>query len=267
MSAPVARLAEAIAARDQHRLVALTVGWVPSLFLLPNPMFNDPYFVDNPAWSLMFEVVGNLFFAIGAVWLLRWRNLALSVFASVTGLVAVALLHGTIEVGSKWPTLGYGLPRMAASFMIGITLYRWWETGSAPRLRLPFGLLAAILIALLLVPPELHRLPVPFYELACVLLAFPAIILSGAQREPGILSAPIARLSAELSYPVYILHMPLIYTLDYMSNIPTYHPKQALVLLVIVSALAAFASSRFYDIPVRTWLANRRRHALVRATS
>ncbi len=71
--------------------------------------------LNGPVWSLMFEMVVSLAYAL----LLRWlsqRALVFIVVASGSVLVAAQLRLGGIDLGWGWPTVWGGLPRATFSF-------------------------------------------------------------------------------------------------------------------------------------------------------
>src|SRR5207247_1759610 len=123
----------------------------------------------------------------------------------------------------------------------------------------PFLLLSLALVGLFVAPPmgALNSL----FEAACIILVFPLMLAAGvgvAQVDGRIGS--LCRLMGELSYPVYIIHYPFIYLFAHW-NWST-HPDRlhlgivAAALFVGVNTLA-YGLSRWYDRPLRGWLARR----------
>lgn len=65
----------------------------------------------------------------------------------------------------------------------------------------------------------------------------------------------------EISYPLYITHLPFIYMqMAWMSAHPD-APTSAVIMLAaslcVLSILVAYACMKLYDIPIRKWLSNR----------
>jgi peptidoglycan/LPS O-acetylase OafA/YrhL len=95
-----------------------------------------------------------------------------------------------------------------------------------------------------------------------VILVFPLIVSLGAGgtiEHPR--SARICKFLGDISYPLYITHYPLIYVYTAWvanNNIPLgMKGMLAGLLLVVVSILLAFACLKWYDEPVRKWLARK----------
>jgi peptidoglycan/LPS O-acetylase OafA/YrhL len=110
-------------------------------------------------------------------------------------------------------------------------------------------------------------LPVPsdanwLYESVSVVIAFPMIIAIGAAHESGSMAMPIVLLAGRLSYPVYILHYPII---KIFSNLARSHKFEGgrLVLLIGIEVLFAIGVAYLImivvDEPVRSWLDRKRR--------
>ena len=99
------------------------------------------------------------------------------------------------------------------------------------------------------------------YEALCVLLVFPLVVCLGASGQTtDALSTRICNFLGDISYPLYIVHYPFIYTyyawvknnnLTFSQTIP-----QALA-LVLGSIALAWVCLKFYDMPVRRWLQKR----------
>jgi peptidoglycan/LPS O-acetylase OafA/YrhL len=125
-----------------------------------------------------------------------------------------------------------------------------------PKFPAPFWLLALILTGLLIVP-KLPRPEDTIYVLTCVLVLFPTIIIAGCQcRTSGAWTA-IAKFSAELSYPIYILHYPVLQFFDLFHD-GGFAPGFTLLLgEVTIISVISLTAARLYETPVRHWLAQR----------
>ena len=99
------------------------------------------------------------------------------------------------------------------------------------------------------------------YDALCVLLVFPLVVWLGASGQTtDALSTRVCNFLGDISYPLYIVHYPFIYTyyawvknnnLAFSQTIP-----QALALVFGCIALA-WLCLKFYDMPVRRWLQKR----------
>lgn len=95
------------------------------------------------------------------------------------------------------------------------------------------------------------------YEAACVVLLFPAMVVLGAHSTPGRGMARLCRVSGRLSYPVYMVHFPILYV--WMNYVARAHVARIRLIaigvaLVPLVLLVAWGASVLWDIPIRRWL-------------
>lgn len=166
------------------------------------------------------------------------------------GAVAVTvafLTAGTGSLGHHGASMLGGAARIAFAFPLGLLLHRLWSAGQLT-LRLPALAVIAAVAALFFIPD------VPGWngviDLAVVLLAFPVLTAAAvtATLSPGLARA--AASLALLSYPLYILHGPIIMGAGQMLG------ETATAALVGggVSLVVAWAAARWFDAPARAAL-------------
>jgi peptidoglycan/LPS O-acetylase OafA/YrhL len=184
-------------------LVALATG----LTFLPSPTMDESpvlFPLNSPGWSLFFELIINGIYAL----LLPWftiRRLAALVACLALLPVGAAFWFGNLDLGSAWPHFAGGFARVSFSFFTGVLLHRLHRRGfSVSWLALLFPCLLAVLLAVDLTGP-LRIL----FDLACVLLLFPAIIVVSSRIEPGKRLMPVCAWLGAISFPIYALHFPL----------------------------------------------------------
>ena len=221
--------------------------------------------LNGPAWSLFFEYIGNILYAI---FLRRLSSRALGVVVSVTGLAwiyyAVADVSGYGMVGVGWTldaaNFGGGLLRMLFPFTLGMLMARNFKPA---KVRGIFWIATGLLFVLFSVP----YLPVVggvhlngVYEMVCIVLVFPCIVwlaASGATTDK--VSTGLCRWLGNLSYPLYIVHYPVMYLFyAWLIDNKLYTLSETWPVVIGVCALnvlLAHVSLKIYDEPVRRWLA------------
>ncbi|MCW3848443.1 acyltransferase [Sphingomonas sp. LB-2] len=234
-----------------HPLLTLAVAFLPFPAFWIAPPYKFP--LNSASWSLFWELVVNLAFALAAP-RLNNRLLGAIVAAAVAGAVGVSLCnHGLLDPG---PTAGF---RAFAGFAIGVGLLRVHRLDRFRADRL--GLIAAPLLLLSLAAVPISPRVATLYDPLIVFGLFPLILLASARREarfPG-----LCAWLGGLSYPVYVLQAPVLKLIHrpLAAAIP-YPLASGLVQCAIVVAVSLIAW-RLYDEPVRRAL--RRRFASGRA--
>jgi len=238
--------------------------------LLPLPKaldirgWDEIHPLNGPAWSLFFEYIANIGYAL-IFRKLSNRALGVLVVLAAALLLEVALHGERRDLVGGWsldPTgLHIGFGRLLYPFLAGMLLMR---IGKRIRTRHAFGICSALLVVALALPrmgATPHHWSNGLYDALCVLLLFPLIVAIGAgeKRVDGA-SVRIARFFGDLSFPLYITHYPLIYVYTAWvvdNRIPPQRGAIWGVVLVGTAVAIAYASLKLYDEPVRRWLASR----------
>lgn len=233
------------------------LAFVCSLLLLPFPWLPGrggglfPY--NTPAWSLLMEYIINIFY--GLVLLRtgkRWLLVMLAV--SAIWIAVVARYRGWIITGWDAPTFWDGFARVFFSFLAGLTVYRF---NLIIRNRINFLLLGLLLIGVFIFP---HFTNDWISEMVLVMLAFPLLLSLGAGATVTGRVRSFCTFTGRLSYPLYMTHIWAIWLFgNYLAA------KKPGVGEMYLAAAGTFAGCvllgylvlRFYDEPVRKWLAKR----------
>jgi len=233
-----------------------------SLVLLPdNPLVPLVGNLNGPAWSLFYELLVNAAYAMG-VRRLSGRALAVICLISSVILCAAAAYKGHLDTGYTAKSFVFGVGRVGFSFFAGVALYRLHLAGrlNVPR-RLRGRLGAAIAVALLalamLVSPGTPLRPV--FSLAAVFLVFPSVVILGLSSDMGQRAKSACRVLGEVSYPLYLIHFPLIQIVGGLL-IQRHLPGLLLPAAVAFGPAAvalAWSLDRWVDAPVRKLLARR----------
>lgn len=234
-------------------LVRALVGTLLGILILPSPASFTRngwlYSVNQPEWSLLFELVANFIYGAAARWLTATR-LAIVAAVGAALLLASGLAAGDLNIGASWFDGAAGSARVLFGFSVGLLLQR------APRLHridsdAAIVAVAAVLAAIMFAP----RWGAAF-ELAMVLLVFPPLVWIASSIEPRRLSVAASRLGAA-SYPLYAVHFAIAYWAAFMlhrlpvSGVPTW---MACGVVLAFATGVALAAERFWDIPIRAAL-------------
>jgi peptidoglycan/LPS O-acetylase OafA/YrhL len=222
------------------------------------------YPLNGPAWSLFFEYIANLLYALVV------RHFSKKLLAVLVLLAAAAVIHLGLtshdgDFAGGWSVDGQnlhiGFTRLMFPFFGGLLLFR---LGKVLRVPHAFWVCSGLIVVVLTLPRfggEAHYWMNGLYESLCIILIFPLIVALGAGGTlGGKYSAGICDFLGRISYPIYMTHYSLIYIYTAyvkrgnLSLTQTY----PYALLVFFGSLAlAYVCLRFYDEPSREWLKRR----------
>jgi len=225
---------------------------VPSLHLAPGEWGIYP--LNGPTWSLFFELAANLAFVLVFRWL-GPRALVAVVAAGVLLVVGLAF-SGGIDAGATPREFLGGFPRVTYGFFAGVLLNRLLRGRSDAPIAWALPVTAVALLAVFVVPGG--RSWNPAFELACLLLLFPAMIVLAARAPVLGWRAPLCAVAGALSYPVYVLHIPVyglitVLVLKFGWSADHLRPWLGLGAATIILTVSWLAL-KLYDEPVRAWL-------------
>jgi peptidoglycan/LPS O-acetylase OafA/YrhL len=220
----------------------------PGLVLLPLPV-DEIFPLNGPAWSLFWELAINVAFALLLPLLTIRRLIALTGAAAIL-LAITGVYFGTLHAGWELPHFIGGLPRVLFSFSMGVVLHHFRHT---PRTNTN----GAALLCAILITSCLWGTMSWMYDLPVVLIVFPITLWLAAAWQPDGLIASIFRSLGDLSYPLYVLHLPIIYavakSLQVVPHAPILEPAVwAATLAGLV--LASWWVARLVDLPAQAFL-------------
>jgi len=162
------------------------------------------YSFNFPAWSLFWELVINLVFAMIARRLSN-RLLVAIIVAGAVMLTHAATLCNGLTGGSDVSNYICGAERVTYSFFVGVGLYRIWRSNALPWMRMPGWATLAVLLIIFAGRPAAWG---AIYDLAMALLVLPMLVLLAMRDVRPRLQSTFTRLGIA-SYPIYALHAPL----------------------------------------------------------
>lgn len=230
-----------------------------SLFL---PTFSEGHenlYPFNPAaWSLFFELIANFVYAL-LIKRMSNRVLGAIVVFGAVGIILSAFHFGSLDVGMTQKSLAGGAARVMFSFSLGVLLWRLRDQIS--RISSAYSVLL-LFVSLILLALPMATVARPFYDLFCVAIAFPVLVRMGSSLEAGAFLKPAYTMSADLSYPIYLVHGPMflfasaIYKQVFDANLATGRPLLGLA-TTAATLVASYLVVRYFDEPVRSWLRRR----------
>ncbi|MEG1634097.1 MAG: acyltransferase [Rikenellaceae bacterium] len=251
----------------QVSVTMLLISTIINAFLIPATVgfeirgVGEMYPLNGPSWSLFFEYIGNILYAL---FIRKFSTKALSVLVLIAGccLAAFAIWgpYGDICVGFSMTgdnMLGGSL-RLMFSFSAGLLLSRIFKPIN---IKGAFWLGSIALVALLAIPRiggEQHMWMNGLYDTICFAIIFPLIVYIGASgKTTDKTTTKICKFLGDISYPLYMVHYPFIYlyyawvkneNLTFIQSLP------GALALFIGSILLAYLCLRLYDEPVRKFL-------------
>jgi peptidoglycan/LPS O-acetylase OafA/YrhL len=245
---PLSRLFEAYQAK------ALPL-FISSCLMIPYPLVQERYFnlfhLNPPTWSLFWEYIANIFYALVLV---RLRHKALWIITSIAALVlfAEAYRSGNLAVGWGGDNYLGGAARVSFSFTAGILIYRsQWKIKNA----IGFWGIALLLAGVFLIPfsDQGNFIIDPLM----VIFFFPLLIILGIGATLGHKTSRFCQFSGDISYPLYMIHYPFIWL--FMSYVESKHPSlQQMTMVMVLGVVALIGLAQltylFLDLPIRNYL-------------
>ena len=225
---------------------------------------GEMYPLNGPSWSLFFEYIGTLLYAL-LIRKLPTSALAMLVLLAGSGLAAFAIWgpYGDLCVGfslTEDNILG-GTLRLLFSFPAGLLLSRVYKPVPVKG-AFWIGSLAIVLVSVIPRIGGSENLWMNgLYDTICVVVIFPALVYLGASdKTADQRTTRTSKFLGDISYPLYMVHYPFIY-LYYAwvknENLSFEQSFPGALALVAGSVLLAYGCLKLYDEPVRQWLTKR----------
>ncbi len=200
---PFSNLAASYSARQKVTM------FISSCLLIPYPVvpqrYSNLFHLNPPMWSLFWEYVANIFYAL-LLFRLRDKLLGLVVLGAAVLLVYEAHHATNLVVGWNGGTFWGGGIRVLYSFTAGMLIYRANWIIKSP---LGFVSLGLLLLVAFLVPysSQTNWLTDPLL----VIFYLPFLVALGAGARSAASRHTLCRFAGEISYPLYMVHYPFIW--------------------------------------------------------
>ncbi|CCY39450.1 acyltransferase [Tannerella sp. CAG:118] len=258
----------------QVSISMLMLAMLLNLFLIPAVPGSghevrgngEMYPLNGPSWSLFFEYIGNLLYALC---IRRMSTKALTVLVIFAGIglasFAISNLSGFGHLGVGWSLLDYnllgGFLRLLFSFSMGLLMSRVFKP---VHIRGAFWI-CSLTIAVLLSVPHIGGTEALWmngiYDSVCSIIIFPILVYLGASgktTDKG--TSRICKFLGDISYPLYIVHYPfmyLFYAWVWGEKLTFSQTWPVALGLFFGNILLAYLCLKLYDEPVRKWLSKR----------
>lgn len=229
---------------------------------------GEMYPLNGPSWSLFFEYIGNILYAL-FIHKFSTKALAILVFVAGCGLAIFAIggPYGDICAGFQLTGTEFtaGILRLLFSFSAGLLLFRLFKPA---KVRGAFWICSLSLVVLMAVPRiggGEHLWMNGLYDTVCAIVIFPLLVyLAASGHTTDKATTRICKFLGDISYPLYMVHYPFIYLyyawvkngdLTFVQSLP------GAITLVIGSITLAYLCLKLYDEPVRKFLIKHLLHA------
>lgn len=250
---------------------ALLLATVLNMLLLPSTPamevrgVGEMFPLNGPSWSLFFEYIGNILYAV-FIRKLPTKALGILVFLAGCGLAAFAIFGplGDLCIGYSLNATDFtgGSLRLLFSFSAGLLISRLFRPKA--KVKGAFWICSVLVVALLSMPRiggAEHLWMNGIYDTLCCIVIFPMLVYLGAAGKiTNKYTSRLCKFLGDISYPLYMVHYPFIYiyyawvknnNLTFTESLP------GAAATVVGSIVLAYVALKFYDVPVRKWLSER----------
>lgn len=271
-------------------MLLLVMLWGFTLTPLPNKFdirgWQEMHPLNNAQWSLMWEYIANVLYALIIRHFHRWM---LTAFVLLSACLTVCLcmnidIFGVLsEPQYPYTVIGgwslepmhllIAVTRLFYPFFMGLLLSRMFTGADGSRkvlclksfsVRGGFWWCALAIIVLLSVSrlggADMNQLWMNgLYEAFVILACFPLIIAIGAgSKVTDQRGQAVCKFLGDISYSLYVTHYPFIYfQMSFQASHPDLPASTHIavgVSLFLLAIFVAYASLKLYDLPVREWL-------------
>ncbi len=232
--------------------------FMASSLSLPYPSILERYFnnfpLNPPTWSLFWEYIANIFYAL-ILFKLSNKILWLLIVVAAILLSYFALQAPNLVGGWNGETFWVGGSRVFYSFLAGMLICRFnWVINS----NLGFISMGLLLLAAFLFPysEKINWLA----DLLLIVFYFPFLVALGAGVKSANQFSSICKFSGAISYPLYMIHYPFLFL--YGEFLVASKPTLAQTILVITIGTIflitiAYIVMVYLDAPIRKFLKNK----------
>lgn len=223
--------------------------------LIPYPAvpqrFYNLFHLNPPTWSLMWEYLANIAYAL-ILYRLSTKKLLLLLMGAGLALFVTARLYSHLAVGWGISNALGGVARIGCSFLLGMLVCR---LGFRIQNKLGFVPIGLLLLATFFIP-YMNRVNW-FMDPVLVVVYFPFLIALGAATTTSPFWSSVCKKLGDLSYPLYVIHYPFLWI--FLSYVEAEKPSPDQLRIVIPLAatgiiILAYLILTYVDVPIRRYL-------------
>ena len=249
----------------QDRLI-INMGYSYNYNSVGGSIINNTIASNSYSIRFNFESAGNIMYALFIRRMSTKALTALIVLAGI-GLASFAIFNfsGAGHLGVGWTMEEYnligGFLRVLFSFSMGLLMSRVFKPIHVKGAFWICSLAIVVLLSMPYVGDGEALWMNGIYDSVCAILIFPMLVYLGASgKTTDKHSARICKFLGDISYPLYMVHYPLIYLYFgwvKKENLTFAEAWPEALALVIGSIVLAYISLKLYDEPVRRYLTKR----------
>ena len=245
---------------DIHIITEYVTALFFTFFYLPYKIYenNSLFTINGVSWSLFFELIINIIYAISRP-LLSTNILKFVVVISGLYLAKQSILVDGIDYGYlwDWQSILIGSARTIFGFSCGLLLHRIWLKELTIIRSTTKSILLLLLASIPLLFVNISQLN-GMIDCLSIFIIFPFCVLLGAKTNPKKQDIRFFELLGIISYPTYLLHDSLGAGISKILSFIGFDVKQFApysgCFLVAGLIATSLLLDHFYDRPVRRYL-------------
>lgn len=236
-----------------YSLGRVLILFICSMLLIPLPIMAERSFnnfgLNAPSWSLFWEYVANIIYALVLVKIPR-RFLFILLIPAAAAVYYTGYSKGNLLGGWAGENFWDGGIRIWYSFIAGLIIHRY---GLTIKNKIGFFGVAFLLILAFVSPHFSYN---GIIEASIITIYFPFIVCLGAgsMLKPRVI--PVCKFAGDISYPLYMTHYSIMWV--YGNYFLQYKPNTQTLTLIIIAGtiftiLFAWLVTKYIDIPIRKY--------------
>ena len=224
---------------------------------LPSRLTGSDYLfpVNSPSWSLFFEMIANIVYAI------LQRFISNKVLCFIVALAAIGVGYSShlkygLDLGYTWGAESFfgGISRSIFGFFSGVLIYNNHEK-ILSRVKIkatPWIGFFGAMVVMMLPKSQVHN---DVVDVFLVIVALPLFTLFMVQQSNSRI-VPFLLVLGASSYPLYVLHVPISMIVLHLIKSHPYAPYSGIIFTTMLVMICVFLERKI-DMPLRKWMVSK----------